>query len=230
VRDLAALGLAGYFLKKDSPSCGLGGVRVSRGRGPALRSGRGLFAEALTGALPNLPVEEEDRLRDPLLRASFVERVFAYDRLRRCLSGRWTTADLVRFHTAHKLQLLSHSRQRYTELGRLVASAATMPAREVAARYQSLFMAALSRAATPRRHADVMLHAAGHLKRLVDPRERAELLEAIDRHRRGLVSLDTPIDLLRRHVRRHRIEYLLAQTYLNPDPGEEQLRETPRAV
>ena len=123
---LATANLAGYVLKKDSPSCGLERVRVHNGQRVA-RTGRGLFAEALVSALPNLPVEEEGRLNDPALRENFVERVFAYQRLRALFGGRWTMHALVVFHSLHKLQLLSHSRQGYAEMGRLVAAARETP-------------------------------------------------------------------------------------------------------
>ena len=203
VEELAAANLSGYVLKKDSPSCGMTRVRVHPDRrsdarvrkkpgGSASRAGRGLFAEALMDALPNLPVEEEDRLHDPRLRENFVERVFAYQRVRALFSHRWTRGALVRFHTAHKLQLLSHSRVGYTELGRLVAAADTRP-RALAAAYERVFMRTLATPATRGRHADVMLHIVGHLKRLLEPADREELLASIDEHRRGLVPLAAPI-------------------------------------
>ena len=67
VEELAGLDLSGFVLKARSPSCGA-------------RDGPGLFAEALLEALPDLPVEEEDGLRDPAARDRFVERVFSYRR------------------------------------------------------------------------------------------------------------------------------------------------------
>jgi uncharacterized protein YbbK (DUF523 family) len=83
VAELAGLGLAGYVLKKDSPSCGMERVELYPESGPASREGIGMFAEALLRLLPALPVEEEGRLHDPALRASFVARIFAYDRFLR---------------------------------------------------------------------------------------------------------------------------------------------------
>jgi uncharacterized protein YbbK (DUF523 family) len=74
VKELADEQLDGYIVKADSPSCGLHHVRVHRG-GEVTRSGRGLFAEALVRALPDLPVEDEERLRDPVVRESFVSRI-----------------------------------------------------------------------------------------------------------------------------------------------------------
>ncbi len=235
VRGLKSADLAGYVLKKDSPSCGLERVRVHsdpfdsrrslRASGEHVtRAGRGLFAEALVTELPNLPVEEEGRLNDPALRENFVERVFAYQRLRVLFTGRWTTHALVVFHSRHKLQLLSHSRQGYAELGRLVADVVKYSRRDLSATYQRLFMATLARLATPGRHADVMMHSIGHLKRLIQADDRDELLAAIDDHRRGIVPLVVPITLLRHHVRRHDVGYLKDQTYLEPHPRELALR------
>ena len=73
--------LDGYVLKSESPSCGLQGVRVHR-RGGVERVGRGLFAEALVQLLPDLPVEEETRLRDAAVRSDFIQRVLAHQRRR----------------------------------------------------------------------------------------------------------------------------------------------------
>jgi len=223
VRELQALDLDGYVLKKDSPSCGLLRVRVYASGG-ATRTGRGLFAEALVERMPHLPAEEEGRLNDPVLRENFVERVFAYRRVRVFFATRWTLGGLVRFHTAHKLQLLSHSRQSYTELGRLVATGKDMSRGGLAERYRDTFMRALARPATRGRQADVMLHVLGHFKRRLDDGDRAELLGAIEDHRRGLVPLVVPITLIQHHVRRHQVEYLAGQTYLEPHPRELALR------
>jgi len=81
VRALLTLGLDGYVLKADSPSCGLGGVRVHHADG-VTRDGRGLFAEALVAAFPDLPIEEERRLSDRAHRDDFIERVRAHHRVR----------------------------------------------------------------------------------------------------------------------------------------------------
>jgi uncharacterized protein YbgA (DUF1722 family)/uncharacterized protein YbbK (DUF523 family) len=223
VRELASANLAGYVLKQDSPSCGLQRVPVHHGA-RVVHNGRGVFAESLVGALSNLPVEEEGRLNDPALRENFIERVFAYQRLRALFSGRWAIHSLVAFHTRHKLQLLSHSRQGYGELGRLVAGAVKHPTRDLSASYRRLFMTTLAKLATPGRHCDVMLHAIDHLKRLIQPEDRDELLTAIEEHRRGIVPLVVPITLLRHHVRRHDVGYLKDQTYLEPHPRELALR------
>jgi uncharacterized protein YbgA (DUF1722 family)/uncharacterized protein YbbK (DUF523 family) len=222
--QLAAEDLSGYVLKKDSPSCGLERVKVYDGHGMATRSGRGLFAAALVDRFPNLPVEEEGRLSDPRLRENFVERVFAYSRLRHLFTGSWTVGALVRFHTAHKLILMAHSPEAYRRLGQLTAGAKTVARGELERRYTDGFMRALATMATPRRHANVLQHMAGYLKNHLDSDSKVELLAAIEDYRRELVPLIVPITLLRHYVRAHQIEYLAGQRYLEPHPKELMLR------
>jgi uncharacterized protein YbgA (DUF1722 family)/uncharacterized protein YbbK (DUF523 family) len=224
LEQLAREDLCGYVLKKDSPSCGMERVKVySEGRMPE-RTGRGLFAGALMQKFPALPVEEEGRLTDPKLRENFIERVFAYRRLKDLFASHWTPGSVVRFHTAHKMALLAHSTTAYQELGRLVAEVKTLPRAEFRDRYQQKLMATLAVVASTRRHTNVLMHMAGHLKRVLDPASKAELHQTIDEYRRGLVPLVVPLTLIRHHVRVHDVEYLKGQTYLEPHPRELMLR------
>lgn len=80
VARLAQEHLSGFVLKKDSPSCGLSHVKVYDSSGRSARTGQGLFAQALVRQFPDLPVEDEERLADPAVRQSFMERVLAYHR------------------------------------------------------------------------------------------------------------------------------------------------------
>lgn len=223
VEQLEKHELCGYVLKKDSPSCGMERVKVY-GAGMPTKSGRGLYADALLVRYPNLPVEEEGRLNDPRLRDNFVERVFAYHRLRAFFAGRWTVGSLVAFHTAHKLQLMAHSAEAYRQLGTLVAAAKPLPRAEVARRYEDLFMSGLRTIATARRNANVLYHILGYFREPLDTGSRQELLDLIEDYRRGLVPLVVPVTLIRHYVRVHGIAYLAGQTYLEPHPKELMLR------
>jgi NAD(P)-dependent dehydrogenase (short-subunit alcohol dehydrogenase family)/uncharacterized protein YbbK (DUF523 family) len=116
-------GLDGYVLKAKSPSCGIHGIaRYDRSGHPADHRGRGLFAQRLIARYPLLPVEDEGRLNDPVLKEEFSERVFAFARLRILFSSSWQPRDLVSFHARHKLQLLAHDPARYRYAGRIVAA------------------------------------------------------------------------------------------------------------
>jgi uncharacterized protein YbgA (DUF1722 family)/uncharacterized protein YbbK (DUF523 family) len=224
VRALRSLDLSGYILKKDSPSCGMTRVKIYAGEGMPRRDGRGLYASALMEAYPNLPIEDEGRLNDAALRENFIERVFAFRRLGELFRGRWTRGQVVAFHTAHKLQLMAHSTVAYGELGRLVAASKQMAGAEFRREYENGFMAALAHLASRGRNANVLHHAAGHLKKRLDSAARNELAQLIDDYRRGLVPLIVPITLIGHHVRRHEIDYLNGQVFLEPHPKELMLR------
>ncbi len=221
---LERLDLCGYVLKEDSPSCGLMRVKVWNEHGMSTRNGRGLFGAALVARFPHLPVEEEGRLSDARLRENFIERVFAYARLKALFSGRWTVGQLVAFHAAHKLLLLAHSPEAYRRLGRLVAGAAAADRRALRADYEAGFMDALSVLATRGRQVNVLQHMAGYVRDRLDAASREELQQAIADYRAGLVPLIVPITLLRHHVRHLEIGYLAGQVYLEPHPKELMLR------
>lgn len=71
--------ISGYILKRNSPSCGMEGVKVYDPPGTIVdRTGIGLFARVLMETKPLLPVVEETWLKDPVLRGDFLTRVLAY--------------------------------------------------------------------------------------------------------------------------------------------------------
>jgi uncharacterized protein YbbK (DUF523 family) len=76
VGALMSLNLSGCVLKARSPSCGIHGVPVHGGE--VERTGRGLFAQALLDALPDLPVEDEEGLADPRAREEFLQRILRH--------------------------------------------------------------------------------------------------------------------------------------------------------
>jgi len=134
--------LSGFVFKRNSPSCGLFEVRLHDRNGVPSSTGRGLFAAALIERLPDLPVEEEERLRDPTLRDSFLERVFAYRRLTQLLRGSFSIARLAEFHARERPLLRVRDPAAEHDLTSLVAEAAKLPRPRLKARYRQRFLEA----------------------------------------------------------------------------------------
>jgi len=99
-----------------------------------------------------------------------------------------------------------------------------MPDRELFQSYGDELHTALSSRPTSKRHANVLYHALGYLKRVLYPFEKQELVQLIEDYRKGLVPLVVPITLIRHHVAKHEIAYLEGQLYLKPHPKELMLR------
>jgi uncharacterized protein YbgA (DUF1722 family)/uncharacterized protein YbbK (DUF523 family) len=216
--------VAGFIFMKNSPSCGLFRVKVYPRPGLApISTGRGIFAEAITRLLPELPVEDSGRLFDAVLCENFVTRTFAYAHWQRLLAGGLTAARLIAFHSAYKYLLMAHSVAAYREAGRLLANlSGDLDA--VAVRYVALLMAGLSNPATPGGHANVLQHLSGYVKSSLDSVTRRELADLIHAYRRGELPLLAPLTLLRHHLRRFPDAYALEQIYLAPHPPSAALR------
>lgn len=222
--ELATENLCGFIFKKDSPSSGLYRVKVYNNKGQPVKNGRGLFAAAFTARFPRIPVEEEGRLHDPVLRENFIEQVFALKRWRELLAHERSMGRLVDFHTREKLLLMAHSQKHYREMGQLVARGKAIDRADLYDRYEILLMEALNLKATVAKHTNVLMHILGFFKKQLSADEKQEVLELIGRYRSGHVPLIVPVTLLNHFVRKYRQPYLSDQTYLTPHPVELALR------
>ncbi|HEU5360261.1 MAG TPA: DUF523 and DUF1722 domain-containing protein [Candidatus Deferrimicrobiaceae bacterium] len=222
--DLERIDLCGYICKKDSPSSGMERVKVYGDSGIPAKVGSGAFTKAFMDHFPLIPVEEEGRLNDPVLREMFIGKVFTLRRFRDLLAAGRSRGGLVAFHTDHKLLLLSHGRKHYAEMGRLVARAKELSPPELFERYQNLLMEALSARPTVKKSADVLLHMMGHFKRVLTADEKQELLEVISHYREKRIPLIVPVTLIGHYVRKYRVAYLERQVFLKPHPVELMLR------
>ena len=223
VNQLEQEDLCGFIFKSKSPSSGMERVKVYDKNNVPRSIGVGLFARAFKEHFPLLPVEEEGRLHDLVLRENFIESVFVYRRWRDvCQTG--TPKALVEFHTNHKLLLRTHSEKHYRELGRLVAAAGKSADGQLFEQYQQGLMAAMRLKPTIKKHVNVLMHMMGHFKKVLSADEKQELLEVIEQFRENHVPLLVPLTLLNHYVRKYDEAYLGSQFYLHPHPVELQLR------
>lgn len=216
--------LRGFILMKGSPSCGLERVKVYHHNGMPSHADSGAFVRELRCHFPALPLEEEARMNDAVLRENFITRVYALDDWKRRVAPAPSYHALLQFHSRQKYLLMAHHVESYRELGRYLAEASRRPLDEVLAHYLQRFMAALGRPATRKTHTNALMHVFGYLKAALDGETRRDLLAAIEEYRLGHVALAVPIRLLNHYLRRHGSDYIREQTYLDPHPYELGLR------
>jgi uncharacterized protein YbgA (DUF1722 family)/uncharacterized protein YbbK (DUF523 family) len=224
VRELEGSDLCGFIFKKDSPSSGLFRVKVYGPAGIPAKSGSGLFAAAVARHFPLLPMEEEGRLNDAVLRENFIERVFSYRRWKDFLNSSPGVGGLVEFHSRHKLLMMAHSPQAYREMGVLVAHGKGLKLEELLRSYEGLLMNGLALIATTRKNTNVLMHIMGYFKKVLSHDEKSELLETIGQYHDQLVPLLVPLTLLKHYVKKYDQTYLKQQVYLAPHPAELMLR------
>ena len=225
IHELTKENLCGYVFKGKSPSCGIGKVPIYSEFGSSrMRHGSGMFASSFVKVFPLVPVEDERRLHDPVIREKFIVRIFCFHRLQLLVRKSFSIGSLVRFHTRHKFLILSHSRKKYDDMGELVANAKKIKTAELKTRYSKLFMEALTYKSTPKKNTDVLLHMTGFLKKILTREEKKNILSVIEDYRNELLPLVVPVTLIYHQAKKHNIEYLLDQVYLNPHPKELMLR------
>lgn len=218
------LDLDGYILKKDSPSCGVFRVKIYKNHQVAERRGTGLFAKAIMEAHPHLPVEEDGRLNDPALREHFLERTFAYRRLKDLFAGNWSRHDLITFHAREKMLLMAHNPAATKKLGQLVAQIKNVEPAEFHKQYLDGYMAIVGNRASKGRHTNTLSHLSGYVKNQLSPSARKEIKDTIEEYRNGQLPLIVPITLLKHLIRRFDCTYLAEQSYLDPHPRQLMLR------
>ncbi|MET0012429.1 MAG: DUF523 and DUF1722 domain-containing protein [Sedimenticola sp.] len=218
--------LNGFILKKDSPSCGMARVKVypQPVGGSAARKGSGIFTRILMARRPDLPVEEEGRLNDPVLRENFINRVYVHFHWQQLMAPGVTAARLIDFHSRHKYLIMAHSQAAYRRLGKQLSDLSGNRAVEIAPVYFREVMSTLSHRSNRKRHVNVLQHIMGYLKRNIDSADKAELAACIERYRREEIPLVVPITLLKHYFRRHPDPYMAQQAYLQPHPEALGLR------
>jgi uncharacterized protein YbbK (DUF523 family) len=161
--------LCGYILMKGSPSCGMERVKVYHENGLPNEAGTGAYAAQLMRNKPALPVEEEGRLNDPVLRENFITRVFVYYSWQQEVLPDPSLHKVIQFHSQHKYQLMAHSYEGYRELGHYLAEeAAQQPLEQVLETYILSLMTHLKKRASRKTHTNTLMHIMGYLKRDID--------------------------------------------------------------
>lgn len=207
----------GFILKAKSPSCGVGSCKLYK-NGVVIGKTDGLFAEAVKGSFPHLPIEDEGRLRDIEIKRHFLIRVYAFADFRTLLNHP-TPKGLVDFHTRHKYLLMTYNQARLKRLGQIVADSTT-PFGQRLIEYKTNFYEALSKRPASKRHINTLQHIIGYFSDRLNQKEKGHLFALLDKFRTGHVKLMVLIELIRNLAYRFELDYLTKQSYLSPFPDE----------
>ncbi|EOU2462554.1 YbgA family protein [Vibrio navarrensis] len=215
--------LSGYIVCAKSPTCGMEKVKVYKQHG-AEKEGVGLYTQTLMRKMPWLPVEEDGRLHDPVLRENFITRVYCLHDFNQNVARVRTRKSIVDFHSRYKLTLMAHHPQSYRELGRLVAAIAEYDLEAFVPLYREGLMRALTHRASRKNNTNVLMHLQGYFKKVLNKEQKAELARTIDEYRQGMLPLLAPLTLIKHYLNTYPDDYLHSQKFLAPHPQELKLR------
>lgn len=215
--------LCGYIVCAKSPTCGMERVKVYK-KNSAENVGVGLYTNELMKAMPWLPIEEDGRLNDPVLKENFITRIYTLRDFYDSVGDEPTRGKIVAFHSRYKLTLMAHHPASYKELGKLVANVKDYDIEEFYKLYRVALMAAVSHRASRKNNTNVLMHLQGYFKRELSKSQKKELRQVIEDYRVGLLPLLAPLTLIKHYLADHPDAYLEDQAFLQPHPQELRLR------
>ena len=215
--------LCGYIVCAKSPTCGMERVKVYS-KNSAAKEGVGLYTKVLMEKMPWLPIEEDGRLNDPVLKENFITRVYCLNDFYQSMGGEPSRGKIIDFHSRYKLTLMAHHPESYRALGRLVANVAAYDLDTFYHQYRLGLMSALKNRASRKNNTNVLMHLQGYFKRSLTAEEKSELANVISEYRTGLLPLLAPLTLIKHYLNAYPDAYLQKQKYLEPYPQEMRLR------
>lgn len=211
----------GFILKSRSPSCGIKDTRIYAAQGDTAISNRdaGRFAQAVLARFGHLPIEDEGRLTNYVLREHFLTHLYATARLR-ALKETPTLSALVQFQAENKLLLMGYHQDEMRVMGRLVANHERLPVEQVFAAYETHLHQALARPPRYTANINVLMHALGYFSEELSPAEKTFFLDSLEDYRAGRVPLSVPVSIMRAWIVRFGQAYLAQQTFFRPYPED----------
>jgi uncharacterized protein YbgA (DUF1722 family)/uncharacterized protein YbbK (DUF523 family) len=211
----------GFILKSRSPSCGIKEVKMYPGskKSTALKKGSGFFGSAVLERFPNLPIDDEGRLRNFIIREHFLKRLFTLTRFR-SIKKTQKMKYLVQFQAENKFLLMAYNQKEFRIMGHIVGNHEKKHVSQVFAEYETHLLSALAKTPRYTSYINVFMHAMGHFSEKLNKQEKAFFLDLMKKYRSGRAPLRSDMDVLMSWGIRFGEKYLLDQTFFNPYPEE----------
>lgn len=113
----------GLILKGRSPSCGIKDVKVYSGmeKSPVIGKSMGLFAAEMEKHFPYLPIEEEGRLTNLIIREHFFTKLYAIFNFKKMAQNK-SIKKLADYHAKNKYLYFAYNQTLKNKLGLIVAN------------------------------------------------------------------------------------------------------------
>jgi len=218
--DVSSTPIHGCILKGRSPSCGLKDVKTYKGPGKQVAldvKSAGIFYTHFNQAYPDLPLEDEGRLRNYTIRHHFLTSIYTLSHLDH-IKTRGQIKDLVDFQKDLKYLLMAFEPMGQKDLGRIVANHEGLPVDQVYAAYEKRLKLCLKHDLKPGKTINVLQHIAGYFSKDLSQEEKAYFGDQIQAYRDNKLPLPAILTLLYGWVIRFQQDYLSGQRIFQAYP------------
>ncbi|ARK30399.1 YbgA family protein [Halalkalibacter krulwichiae] len=209
----------GFVLKSRSPSCAITDAKVYANveKSPVIRTGSGMFTERVLALFPFLPIEDEGRLKNFILREHFFTHLFTVADFRIVKQSRKIN-ELINFHAKNKYLFMACNQEKVRELGRVIGNHSGEQMERVFQVYEKGLYELFSIPIKATSHINVCQHVFGYFSKYLTIAERTHFIQLLEQYREKKIPLSSLIGILRSWCYRFENKYLLNQTYFEPYP------------
>jgi len=211
----------GFILKSQSPSCGITDVKIyprMKKSAPIKRSS-GFFGEQVLKNFPNTIIEDEARLRNPIIRDHFLKQVFTMAFFKQ-VKNKLDHKSLLDFHTQNKFLFMAYSPKYLKKMGNIVANKKEKNVNESIKEYEKNLLECFKNGPKCNANINVLQHAFGYISKKISKKEKQLFLDNIKNYNKGITPLSVPTALLKSWILRFDEDYLRNQTFFEPYPIE----------
>lgn len=211
----------GFLLKNASPSCGINNIKIyaSTEKGSSVAKSTGMFTSVVQKYYPSIPIEDEGRLHNFVIRENWLIAVYTLARFRR-LFDKSKISDLYNFHARCKYLFMSYSQAKLKSLGHLIANHNKVSFNELYASYHEGLLELIHLKPTTKKRINVLMHIMGYFSEKLVSSEKQYFLNLLEEYRRGAMPLTVPLEIIKSWALRFENEYILNQYILQPYPKE----------
>jgi len=218
---LKNLELDGAILKSKSPSCGIKDVKIypTIEKSAPIRRDKGFFGGAVLKKYEFIAIEDEDRLRNHIIKENFLRKIFLFASFRE-IKKQNSINSLIKFHSNNKFLIMSYSQKDLKTLGNIVANKDKKPIIQVLEDYEQKLYLAFSKSPRCTSSINVLNHTFGYISKELKSEEKKLFLDSIKSFREGHIGLSVPISLMKSWIIRFDQDYLIDQTFFAPYPED----------
>lgn len=211
----------GLILKGRSPSCGIKDVKVYSGmeKSPVIGKSMGLFAAEMEKHFPYLPIEEEGRLTNLIIREHFFTKLYAIFNFKKMAQNK-SMKKLADYHAKNKYLYFVYNQTLKNKLGLIVANHEKLETNIVLDNYFNEMVKLFLNLPSKKNYINAYQHIFGYFSNFASKEEKVFILQLMEKYRNGKIDKSAIASILKGYSIKYNIEYLLGQTIFEPFPEE----------
>ena len=211
----------GIILKGRSPSCGIKDVKVYSGmeKSPVIGKSMGLFAAEMEKHFPYLPIEEEGRLTNLIIREHFFTKLYAIFNFKKMAQNK-SMKKLADYHAKNKYLYFVYNQTLKNKLGLIVANHEKLETNIVLDNYFNEMVKLFLNLPSKKNYINAYQHIFGYFSNFASKEEKVFILQLMEKYRNAKIDKSAIASILKGYSIKYNIEYLLGQTIFEPFPEE----------